>query len=493
MKLFFTTLTFSLLVSFLGHSQIVKSIPNIPFYVSGESTKLFITKDRHFIVAQQFSITVFDEAGNLLYQGKLKKSSENLYMQINRADYFDEENDIFYTIYSGNGNSRSNKGEITIRKVNSSTGDLVKESIDFEENLNPSRNMASEIWNDYSSYSSKTTMDSSGILYNFDLYMAKSQQTHPTKMDTEDDIFHTFVHIVRYNPETNKIDISNALVDKMDIEKKYQNSAFGDVVGVIGTKLIVKYTSYRSEEMKGLYDALGDAQNYQIDYWSYDLINHQENKLLSYTTNFPPETVSKKLVDIIVGDQIYCDLTYTVKASAKDKYLARHKVLNLNLNGDTTWTNYDIPESMFTLYTTSPASFDIHIGKDDNILMGNSLYLQLEDDKKIKCYFLYSKNEKDEVDLTVYVQEPTINENNEVELFKYKQLTEEDIKSIFGRVRDSNSNLTKGRTESSSSVTALRVFDNELILFGCEYFNITDKQKKKNPDVIRIETFDIAD
>ncbi len=493
MKNIISTLSFAFFLSFLTFGQTVKHIPYIVGVQDGMA-RLFITKDEHYIISQRYFNYVFDDNGNLISQSKVKTFPDNLYGKLQFGSFHDLETDIFYDIHNGNGYSRSGYGVVQINKLNSSTAELEIEKIEFEDNIHPSRNQASEIWNDFSSYSSDYSKDDNGNIYSFDLYMATSDQTHPNAASKAEDVFNTFVHIVKYNPSTKKIETSNALIDKIEIEKKYKNTAFGDIVGVIDNKLIVRYTSYRSDEMKGLYDATGDAKNYQFDYWTYDLESLKEVKILSYISDFPLNAEGRKMFDKILNDTIYCDLAYTVKATEPGRYTTGHKVLSLSMNGDTSWTNYAIPESMYTINSNFPASFDIQIGPKGVLLMGNSLIVQLESGKNLKCYFLYSKNEDDAVEITVYEQESYLDYIGDIQIFKYPSFGEEEIKSIFERARQVECDLTKGRTGTSFSLTACRIIGDELVLMSTENFNtLSKKQKLKTPDLLKLEKYSLEE
>lgn len=493
MKYILSTIIFVFFLSNLTIGQTMKSLPYIEGLHAGAAS-LFITNDEHYIISQRFFNYVFDKDGNMIYQNKTKDFPDNLNGKLQHGSFHDVETDIFYDIHNGNGYARSGHGMVQVNKLNSSTADLEIEKIEFEDNIHPSRNQASEIWNDFSAYSSDYSKDENGNIYSFDLYMATSQQTHPNAESKSEDVFNTFVHIVKYNPATKKIETSNALIDKIEIEKKHKNTAFGDIVGVIGNKLLVRYTSYRSDELKGLYDATGDAKNYQFDYWTYDLESLKEEKILSYTSDFPTNAEGRKMFDKILNDTIYCDLSYTVKASQPERYTTGHKVLALSMKGDTAWTNYTIPESMYTLSSFIPASFDIQIGPGGALLMGNTLNVQIESGKKVKCYLLYSKNEDDEVEITVYQQESYMEYIGDVQIFKYSAIGEEEIKSIFERARQVECDLTKGRSGSSFCLTACRIIGNELVLMSTENFNtLSKKQKLKTPDLLKLEKYSLED
>lgn len=149
---------------------------------------------------------------------------------------------------------------------------------------------------------------------------------------------------------------------------------------------------------------------------------------------------------------------------------------------------------MYTMDSYFPASFDIQIGPGGTLLMGNTLKVQMESGKSVKCYFLYSKNEDDEVEITVYQQESDMDYIGDVQIFNYPSFGEEEIKSIFERPRQVECDLTKGKSGLAYGSTACRIIGNELVLMSIENFYVlSKKQKLKSPDLLKLEKFSLED
>lgn len=494
MKKFVITLLNNFIIGFFGHSQIIKALPEFKLYDEFNYTQIFITKDNEYVLSTPHFDFVYNENGELLKQ--IKPDRANAFYDVlssykgSKNVSLDTENDIFYSISGNNGYTKSTTGTINISKYNTQKCIVEKEDIEYPDAIKPLRNLASPILNDFSPHSQLTAMDSSGNVLHFELYMSISNQTHPTLNNFENDVFHTFVHVVKFSPETKKVEIFNGLIDKIDIERKNKNSAYGEIIGVIGTKLVIKYTSYRSEEIKGLYDATGSAKNHNIAFWTYDVNTMEETKILEYVTDFPEKMEQKDIKDIIIDNKLYSDHAWTEKASDNLGYVSNHEILILEINGDTAWLNFNIPDSLLKLQYSEPSNLDIQLGKDGSLVMSNILKVELEKMYFKKLNFIYFINEEDKIDLKIFPMVTNFFEIEPTDIFSYNNLNDEDIASIYSTIRNEKEIRENDRNSTLFVFSIVRIVDNELKLFTWETINgYNKKQLKKNPDSILIHSF----
>lgn len=494
MKSVISTFYFTCLFALVCNSQTVKNLPEFKTYDKINYTQIFITKDNEYILSTPHFDFVFDQNGQLIKQ--VKPDRDNAFYDVlsfyksSKNIFLDKETDIFYAISGNNGYTKSTTGSILVEKYNTQKCVIDKERIEYPDAIKPSRNLASPILNDYSPYSQMTTMDSSGNILHFELYMSISNQTHPNLNNFENDVFHTFVHIVKFSPDTKEVEISNGLIDKIELERKNKNSAYGEIIGVIGSKLVIKYTSYKSEEIKGLYDATGSAKNHSFAYWTYDVNTKEEVKILEYTTDFPENMEQKDINEIILNNKIYSDHSWTEKATDGQGYVSNHKILILENNGDTSWVNFNIPDSLLRLQYSEPSNLNISIGKDGSLVMSNLLKVEVEKMDFRKLNFVYFINEEDKIDLKVFSLEPNIVEVKPVNLFSHQNLEDEDIASIYSSIRSEKELKENIGNCNLMTHSFVRIIDNEIKLFSWETaYGFSKKKLKKSPDCILINSF----
>ncbi len=198
----------------------------------------------------------------------------------------------------------------------------------------------------------------------------------------------------------------------------------------------------------------------------------------------------KDINEIILNNKIYSDHSWTEKATDGQGYVSNHKILILENNGDTSWVNFNIPDSLLRLQYSEPSNLNISIGKDGSLVMSNLLKVEVEKMDFRKLNFVYFINEEDKIDLKVFSLEPNIVEVKPVNLFSHQNLEDEDIASIYSSIRSEKELKENIGNCNLMTHSFVRIIDNEIKLFSWETaYGFSKKKLKKSPDCILINSF----
>lgn len=490
MKLLFTLFIF--IISHYSISQIIKPLPDKMEELA--EIELFITKDNKYLISTPTRSIIYDENGNLLSNSKVKKDESPYYfingIRSSKSNYAIDKDDIRYSLGPKTSYNKKNESSLVILKLDPTTLKEQREIINYDDNIVASRNLASPILNDFSPYSQLTTFDSNGDIYNFSLFMSISEQSHPNLKSFEDLKFHTFLHIVKYSPKTEKIEISNALIDKIETKRKDGNTAFGEVIEIIDDKIIIKYTSFKSEENKGLENGIGDAKNYNITYWTVDLNTKEENKIYEYETNFPEKVEDKFIEDVVVNKKLYSDLAWTEKASDGNGFVSNHKILELDIEGEAVWSDFYIPESILRLNSHITANMEIKLGPENDVIMSNLITIRVSTHEYDAYNFVYSKNEDNKIELNTFLKDHrSFFEVKPIEIFSYKNIDDKIIKEFFEPINSREEIESKCNTCKPIDYGVVRLIGNEIKLFKLQNFSTS---AKKFAPSIQIQSFPIG-
>jgi hypothetical protein len=480
---------FSLFIAFvlfnnLVSAQIIQDIPlkenSLVFYGSA-----YITANGEFVFADGEYDYYFDESGKLLRATEVgyKKSESNSTIHSMRLnDFYSEDKvlegtDLTYNITIGNSAyKKASESSFNSLKYDEKLG-IVRESVVFPDDLRPTRNLASPIQNDYSAASDYSYLDKEGNLVGLSLFMATSESTHSSEQ-AKKNVFHTFVHCVKYNLKTKQETISNYMVDKIDFPNDKGNFAYGSILGILGGKVIIEYTTFNTKDEEA---ESGATKDKKLSYWSLNLATGEETKLHEYRTSFNDEVVDLEINHESTSGLIVIDISWTEKSPKGAGYISNHKLLVFDDQLNISEEEFLIPGNILTLQNSDPAPLQVMVSEKNGLQLANLISEEtgpnVEDPKRLWLY-VYSKNDLKEVELTKRQIGGVVNSVDGYNVFAAKDFTDEEFAQCFGRIRP----LEEIKTSAGyRMITAARIIDNELVTFSVEIIQSYERKVTYTP------------
>ncbi|HLP56867.1 MAG TPA: hypothetical protein VK151_17650 [Fluviicola sp.] len=421
----------------------------------------------------------FDSEGNPIgkptQMPEVSREDEWMYYYWNN---FNNDSETMVTYSSDGGMTESPKNATFVIESMTPQG-KVREKFEFADELDLKRNLCSVIRNDKSSQAFRQFQLEDGTAYGVQIFMSISDKSHPELSKFKDDVFHTFLHLVRFDPKTKQVEISNHMIDKITFPRGGRNSADARMAGVINNKLIIVYETYVSEEAKGLYDVMGSAKKKKLTFWSLDLLTKEEKQLYEYNVDMPEEV---KQYDIQFNElskygMIVMDCSWTERESTvingkeETGYSSHHKLLTISSELEFTETSIDVPEKVMLLAETKPAMFMLDVAPDKtlrycNVIRSTEEAEKRKDNKEHYAVYMFQADESGEISHSYNSVHLDVISQSELGIFTTKRFEEEELEKMYGNIFEPDDFCKLCHSQIKSSA---RIVNNELITFTVQY------------------------